>query len=70
MSVVAILLIVNTNLSSWTLIITLLLIIGWKWQLIKLSKQPNEENAGKLFQASIVFLSIYSLLLVVGVLLK
>ena len=70
MSVVAILLIVNTNLSSWTLIITLLLITGWKWQLIKLSKQPNEENAGKLFQASIVFLSIYSLLLVVGVLLK
>ena len=70
MSVVAILLIVNTNLSSWTLIITLLLITGWKWQLIKLSKQPNEENAGKLFQASIVFLSIYSLLPVVGVLLK
>ena len=70
MSVVAILLIVNTNLSSWALIITILLTAGWKWQLIKLSKQPNEENAGKLFQASIVFLSIYSLLLVVGVLLK
>ena len=70
MSVVAILLIVNTNLSSWALLITILLIAGWKWQLIKLSKQPNEENAGKLFQASIVFLSIYSLLLVVGVLLK
>ena len=70
MSVVAILVIVNTNLSSWALIITILLIAGWKWQLIKLSKQPNEENAGKLFQASIVFLSIYSLLLVVGVLLK
>ena len=70
MSVVAILLIVNTNLSSWALIITILLTAGWKWQLIKLSKQPNEENAGKLFQASIVFLSIYSLLLVVGALLK
>jgi protoheme IX farnesyltransferase len=70
MSVVAILVIANTNLSSWALLITILLIAGWKWQLIKLSKQPNEENAGKLFQASIVFLSIYSLLLVVGVLLK
>ena len=70
MSVVAILVIVNTNLSSWALLITILLIAGWKRQLIKLSKQPNEENAGKLFQASIVFLSIYSLLLVVGVLLK
>jgi len=70
MSVVAILVIVNTNLSSWALLITILLIAGWKWQLIKLNKQPNEENAGKLFQASIVFLSIYSLLLVVGVLLK
>ena len=70
MSVVALLVIVNTNLSSWALLITILLIAGWKWQLIKLSKQPNEENAGKLFQASIVFLSIYSLLLVVSVLLK
>ncbi len=42
MSVVAILVIVNTNLSSWALLITILLIAGWKWQLIKLSKQPNE----------------------------
>jgi protoheme IX farnesyltransferase len=44
--------------------------VGWKMQLIKLTRQPTEVNAGKLFQASIVFLSIYSFLLVIGVLLK
>jgi len=51
-------------------VITLLLIAGWKRQLIKLTREPSEVNAGKLFQASIVFLSIYSFLLVIGVLLK
>ena len=51
-------------------VIALLLIAGWKHQLIKLTKEPSEVNAGKLFQASIVFLSIYSFLLVIGVLLK
>jgi protoheme IX farnesyltransferase len=38
--------------------------------LVNLTKSPTEPNAGKLFQASIVFLSIYSFLIVVGVLLK
>ena len=51
-------------------VIALLLIAGWKHQLIKLTREPSEVNAGKLFQASIVFLSIYSFLLVIGVLLK
>jgi protoheme IX farnesyltransferase len=50
--------------------VTLILIAGWKMQLIKLTRQPTEVNAGKLFQASIVFLSIYSFLVVIGVLLK
>lgn len=70
MVVFSLLVIWSASLPIWLSVITLLLIIGWKGQLIKLTKQPNEVNAGKLFQASIVFLSIYSLLLVIGVLLK
>jgi protoheme IX farnesyltransferase len=70
MVVFSLLVIWSAALPIWLSVITLLLIIGWKGQLIKLTKDPNEVNAGKLFQASIVFLSIYSLLLVIGVLLK
>ena len=70
MVVVSLLVIRSAGLSNWLFVITLLLIAGWKRQLIKLTKQPSEVNAGKLFQASIIFLSIYSFLLVLGVLLK
>ena len=70
MVVVSLLVISSAKLPIWLSVITLLLIVGWKRQLIKLTKQPNEVNAGKLFQASIIFLSIYSFLLVIGVLLK
>jgi len=70
MVVVSLLVIYSAKLPVWLSVITLLLIVGWKRQLIKLTKQPTEVNAGKLFQASIIFLSIYSFLLVLGVLLK
>ena len=70
MVVVSLLVIQSAQLPIWLSVITLLLIAGWKRQLIKLTRQPSEVNAGKLFQASIVFLSIYSFLLVMGVLLK
>jgi protoheme IX farnesyltransferase len=70
MAVVSLLVIQSAQLPIWLSVITLLLIAGWKRQLIKLTRQPSEVNAGKLFQASIVFLSIYSFLLVMGVLLK
>ena len=70
MVVVSLLVIYSAKLPIWLSVITLLLIIGWKRQLIKLTRQPTEVNAGKLFQASIIFLSIYSFLLVLGVLLK
>ncbi len=70
MVVISILVITSTKLSLWVLLASLFLIIGWKIQLIKLSNEPSEVNAGKLFQASIIFLSIYSFLLVIGVLLK
>ena len=70
MAVVSLLVIQIAQLPIWLSVITLLLIASWKRQLIKLTRQPSEVNAGKLFQASIVFLSIYSFLLVIGVLLK
>ena len=70
MAVVSLLVIQSAQLPIWLSVITLLLIAGWKRQLMKLTRQPSEVNAGKLFQASIVFLSIYSFLLVIGVLLK
>jgi len=70
MAVISVLVITAAKLPIWTLVLSVLLIIGWKIQLIKLTKEPTEVNAGKLFQASIIFLSIYSFLLVIGVLLK
>jgi protoheme IX farnesyltransferase len=70
MALFSLLVIWSAKLPIWLSVITLLLIAGWKRQLIKLTKEPSEVNAGKLFQASIVFLSIYSFLLVIGVLLK
>lgn len=69
MAIVSLLVIRSAGLNNWLFVITLLLITAWKRQLIKLTRQPSEANAGKLFQASIIFLSIYSFLLVVGVLL-
>jgi len=70
MSITSIALIINTKMSAPILIISIILILAWNLQLVNLTKAQTEPNAGKLFQASIVFLSIYSLLLVVGVLLK
>ena len=70
MVLVSLLVIWSAKLPIWLSVITLILVAGWKRQLIKLTREPSEVNAGKLFQASIVFLSIYSFLLVIGVLLK
>jgi protoheme IX farnesyltransferase len=70
MSLTSVALIIYANMSPIILIISILLVLAWNLQLINLTKSPTEPNAGKLFQASIVFLSIYSLLIVVGVLLK
>jgi len=70
MSITSVALIINTKMSSLILIVSIVLILAWNLQLINLTKSPTEPNASKLFQASIVFLSIYSFLIVVGVLLK
>ena len=70
MSITSVALIINAKMPLFILIISILLILAWNLQLVNLTKSPTEPNAGKLFQASIVFLSIYSFLIVVGVLLK
>lgn len=70
MMVVSLLVIQTAKLGNWMFILTLLLLIFWKLQLMNITREPSEANAGRLFQASIVFLSIYSLLLVIGVVLK
>jgi len=70
MSITSVALIINAKMPLFILIISIVLILAWKLQLVNLTKSPTEPNAGKLFQASIVFLSIYSFLIVVGVLLK
>ena len=70
MSLTSVALIINAEMSLLILIASILLILAWNLQLVNLTKSPTEPNAGKLFQASIVFLSIYSFLIVVGVLLK
>jgi protoheme IX farnesyltransferase len=70
MSLTSVALIINAEISLLILIASILLILAWNLQLVNLTKSPTEPNAGKLFQASIVFLSIYSFLIVVGVLLK
>lgn len=70
MSTTSIALIINTKIPASILIFSIVLVLAWNLQLVNLTKSPTEPNAGKLFQASIVFLSIYSLLIVVGVLLK
>lgn len=70
MSITSIALIINANISPIILIASIILILAWNLQLVNLTKSPTEPNASKLFQASIVFLSIYSFLIVAGVLLK
>ena len=70
MSITSITLIINAKMAPVILISSMLLILAWNMQLVNLTKSPTEPNASKLFQASIVFLSIYSFLIVVGVLLK
>ena len=70
MSITAAALIINEKMPLLILVLSLILILAWNLQLINLTKSPTEPNASKLFQASIVFLSIYSFLIVVGVLLK
>jgi protoheme IX farnesyltransferase len=70
MAITAIAVMVSADLSIWLLIATAALILGWKLELTRLTRSNTDLNAGRLFNWSITFLSIYSLLIVFGVLLK
>jgi len=70
MAITAIAVLVSADLSIWLLIATAVLILGWKLELTRLTRSNTDLNAGRLFNWSIAFLSLYSLLIVFGVLLK
>jgi protoheme IX farnesyltransferase len=70
MVITSIAVLINADISIWLILATSALLVGWKWQLIRLSKSESDVDASRLFNWSITFLSIYSLLIVFGVLLK
>ncbi len=57
----------SAHFTWWIWVITILLALGFVQQLVKLSADETEKSAGRLFQWSITYLSVYSLLLVAGV---
>jgi protoheme IX farnesyltransferase len=63
---------INANLQNWALAITVLLGLVFAWQLRGLDEKSEnyEKVAGKIFQWSITYLSLLSVLLVVAQLLK
>jgi protoheme IX farnesyltransferase len=63
----SILVVWSAKFSLWIWVVTVLLAFGFSQQLIKLNTSESEKSAAKLFQWSITYLSIYSLLLVAGV---
>lgn len=70
MAITAIAVLISADLSIWIVIAVAGLILGWKLELTQFTRNNSELNAGRLFNWSITFLSIYSLLILFGVLLK
>jgi protoheme IX farnesyltransferase len=70
MVVTSIAVLVSADISIWLIVATSVLLLGWKLELIRLTKSNSDTDASRLFNWSITFLSIYSLLIVFGVLLK
>lgn len=68
MVITSLLVLKSANLAWWSWALTIALAIGFGVQLTKISGEESERSAAKLFQWSITYLSVYSLLLVVGVL--
>ena len=62
--------VVSAKLPAWTIAISVLLAFGFGAQLMKIDGPDSDKSAAKLFQWSITYLSVYSLMLVVGVLVK
>jgi protoheme IX farnesyltransferase len=58
----------SAHMPVWIWAITILIALGFMAQLIKIGGIDSGASAAKLFQWSITYLSIYSLLLVIGVL--
>ncbi len=58
----------SAHLPVWTWVISVALALGFGVQLMKIDGPDSDKSAAKLFQWSITYLSTYSLLLVVGVL--
>lgn len=57
----------SQHFAIWIWIATIILALGFSQQLVKLNTHESEKSAAKLFQWSITYLSVYSLLLVAGV---
>ena len=59
----------SAHLPWWSYLITALLTLGFITQLTKISGRNSERSALKLFHWSITYLSVYSLMLVIGTIL-
>ena len=59
----------SAHLPWWSYLITALLTLGFITQLTKISGMDSERSALKLFHWSITYLSVYSLMLVIGTIL-
>ena len=72
MIIVSVLLMLEENMPQWTLLITLVLAIVFSQQLLGLKEGGVDQDkvASRIFNYSITYLTLYSLLLVVGVLLR
>jgi len=60
----------TAHLKWWAWVITAVLALGFIQQLLRINGSDGAKAAAKLFQWSITYLSAYSLLLVVAVLVK
>jgi protoheme IX farnesyltransferase len=60
----------SAHLPWWTAAITFILALGFGTTLTKINSPDSEKSAAKLFHWSITYLSVYSVLLVAGVLLS
>jgi protoheme IX farnesyltransferase len=69
MTAMSVAVLASAHLPWWSYVITALLALGFGQQLVKISGVDSEKSAAKLFQWSITYLSIYSLILVVATLL-
>ena len=72
MIIVSVFLILEENMPQWSLLITLVLAIVFSQQLLGLKEGGADQDkvASRIFNYSITYLTLYSLLLVVGVLLR